>query len=271
MRPRLSMPETALLLAVVLTLLAVLLAPALPQPADQHAFADRRALWGIPHAMDVLSNLPFALAALAGGWLLWRLPRRAIGSMQRAMAELFFAGLLLVAIGSGWYHLQPDDAGLAVDRYAMAIAFAGLLGLAAAGRVSERAGTVLGLVLLVLAPLSVWVWSRTGNVLPWAAVQFGGLLLLVWFALLRPADRALAINWWWVLLAYGAAKLLELNDHAVFELTGGWVAGHTLKHVAASLAALPVLLAVGRAAESRQNALGIQFAKELGVRQTRRA
>jgi hypothetical protein len=271
MRLRLSTPEAVLLAACVLLLAFAALGPALAQPADHHAFADRRVLWGLPFAMDVLSNLPFVLGGLAGGWLLWRAPRRAISNMQRAMAELFFAGLLLVAVGSSWYHLRPDDAGLAIDRYAMAIAFAGLLGLAAAGRVSERAGTVLGLALLVLAPLAVWVWAASGNVLPWAVVQFGGLLGLAWLALRRPGERALRVNWWLVLLAYALAKLLELNDHAVFELTGGWISGHTLKHIVASLAAVPVLIAVRRAFESRQNALGIQFAKELGVRQTRRA
>ena len=271
MRWKLSTPEAVLLAACVLLLAFAALAPVLPQPAGHHAFADRRVLWGIPFAMDVLSNLPFALGGLAGGWLLWRAPRRAISNMQRAMAELFFAGLLLVAVGSSWYHWQPDDAGLAIDRYAMAIAFAGLLGLAAAGRVSERAGTLLGLALLTLAPLAVWVWSATGNVLPWATVQFGGLVLLVGLGLMPPADHALRVNWWLVLLAYAVAKLFELNDHAVFELTGGWLSGHTVKHVVASLAPLPVLLAVRQAYESRQNALGIQFARELGVRQTRRA
>src|SRR5688572_29982354 len=250
MRLNLSTLETVLLAAVGLMLVLALAAPALPQPANHHGFADARALWGIPHAMDVLSNLPFALGGLAGAWLLWRVPRGSISNMQRAMAELFFAGLLLIALGSTWYHLRPDDAGLAIDRYAMAVAFAGVLGLAAAGRVSERAGTVLGLALLLLAPLSVWLWSRTGNVLPWVVVQFGGMLLLVWLAMVRASAAALPVNWWMVLLAYGIAKLLELNDHAVFELTAGLVSGHTLKHLVASLAAIPILLAVWKATES---------------------
>ncbi len=43
--------------------------------------------------------------------------------------------------------------------------------------------------------------------------------------------------WALVLLAYGAAKLLETNDHAIYELTSHWVSGHSLKHVVASMAA----------------------------------
>ena len=47
-----------------------------------------------------------------------------------------------------------------------------------------------------------------------------------------------------VILAYAAAKLLELNDHAVYRLTGQLVSGHTLKHVVAPLAAWPVIAAI---------------------------
>jgi mono/diheme cytochrome c family protein len=39
------------------------------------------------------------------------------------------------------------------------------------------------------------------------------------------------------------AKLFEGADHAVFEATGQWVSGHSLKHLLAAGAALPVLAA----------------------------
>ncbi|HMX53755.1 MAG TPA: hypothetical protein PLP53_07480, partial [Plasticicumulans sp.] len=55
--------------------------PALPflaQPPGYHAFADTRALAGIANAADVLSNLSFLLAALAGAWTLLRLPATAV-------------------------------------------------------------------------------------------------------------------------------------------------------------------------------------------------
>jgi hypothetical protein len=38
--------------------------------AHGHPFVDARAWQGVPNAMDVLTNLPLALA---GGWGLWRL------------------------------------------------------------------------------------------------------------------------------------------------------------------------------------------------------
>lgn len=271
MRAIVSKPEAVLLAAGASLLALALFGPVVAQPAQYHAFADQRAIWGLPYAMDVLSNLPFALTGLLGLWRLWVLPPRTLGNVQRAMAALFFAGLLLTSIASGWYHWQPDDAGLAIDRTAMAIAFAGILGLAAAGRVSNRAGALLGLALLLLAPLTIQVWSATGNLLPWVLLQSGGMALILWVALLRPRHSALDIRWGWVIFAYGVAKLLELNDHDFYQLTGQWVSGHTLKHVVAALAAWPVISAIGALADSRQNAAGVPRTKDIAARRAGRA
>ena len=252
-RTKLSRSEAVLLAAIAALLLLALLGPAIAQPAGYHHFADRRAFWGLPYAMDVLSNLPFAIAGLAGMECLRRRPHGAIGPIARAMAWIFFAGLLLTAAASSWYHFAPDDAGLAMDRGGMAIAFAGILGLAAAIQVSERAGAALGLGLLVLAPLASWHCSVTGNVLPWAVAQFGGGALLLAMALLRPRPDALRIRWGLVIVAYAAAKALEMLDADIFALTGQLVSGHTLKHLVAALAAVPVIAALGGLGDSRQN------------------
>jgi hypothetical protein len=250
-----------LLLTTVLALIALaLVGPFVAQPAHHHDFADQRMLAGVPYAMDVLSNLPFAWAGLYGAWLLWRAPAGGISNMQRAMAALFFGGLLVTAAGSAWYHLHPDDAGLVIDRFAMSIAFAGLLGLAVAGRVSERAGAVLGLAVLLLAPVAVQTWAATGNVLPWAVVQFGGVLLIAGLAIVRPLPGALHVRWLLVLLAYGVAKAFEMQDHALYAFTGEWLSGHSMKHLVAALAALPVIAAVREATRRMQNATGIAFA-----------
>ena len=48
--------------------LGLLLHGPIAQWASYHAFADQRGWHGIPHAADVLSNLPFALI---GAWALW--------------------------------------------------------------------------------------------------------------------------------------------------------------------------------------------------------
>ena len=253
MRSILSNTETVLV-AACLALLAVAVAgPALPQAGHYHEFADQRVLWGLPCAMDVLSNIPFALAGAAGMVSLVRLPPRALATVPRVMAWLFFTGLVLTAGASSWYHWHPDESGLAVDRCGMAVAFAGLLGLAAAGRVSDRAGAALGLAVLVLAPLAAQVAAQKGDVLPWALLQFGGMVLILWFAVLRARPSAPAFSCGLVILAYGVAKLLEANDQQVYELTGRLVSGHTLKHVVASLAAAPVIATLWSLGDSGRN------------------
>jgi hypothetical protein len=149
-----------------------------------------------------------------------------------------------VAVGSSWYHLWPNDAGLAIDRAAMSVAFAGLLGLLVAGLVSDRAGAATAGVLLVLAPASVVAWVHHRQ----RAAVGGGAVRRHATAPARRAGAAapgaLAVRWSLVLLAYALAKLFEVNDHALYAAGGELLSGHSLKHLAAALAACPVIHAV---------------------------
>jgi len=244
--PAPSRAEVALLAAVAALLALAAFGPPLALPAHYHAFADQRPLWGLPCAMDVLSNLGFVLAGAAGLWRLRRAPTAAIAPAPRALAALFFVGLALTAAGSAGYHLRPDDAGLALDRATMGVAFAGLLGLAVADRLSARAGLALAGLTLVLAPLAAGLPLVNGNMGPWAVLQGGGALLLVALAFRRPQPAALGFSLAAVLALYAVAKALELGDHAVFELTDGLVSGHSLKHLVAAGAAITVGRALRR-------------------------
>jgi hypothetical protein len=244
MRITVTRHEALLAGLCTLLLLAAAFAPAVTQPPHYHAFADQRTLWSVPHALDVLSNLPFALAGAAGLWLLRGAAGRRIAPVQRHCAALFFAGLVLTTLCSTWYHLQPQDAGLAIDRAGMSVAFAGVLGLVAAAQVSERAGALLAPALLVAGPIAIAVWRFTGNVLPWALVQGGGLVLILAFGLRAARPGALQVRWAGVLAVYVVAKLLETGDHAIFHASGELLSGHTLKHLAAALAAWPLLSAL---------------------------
>ena len=248
--------ERSLLFAVLLLLAVALFAPPLAQPVHQHAFADPRGWAHIPCALNVLSNLPFLLWGVLGLKLLAK-PARGIqhrtaaAAASRGLTCLFFAGLVVTALMSAVYHWQPDNAGLAFDRLGMVVAFAGLLGLAAAGRVSARAGGLLAMAVLLLGPLSIWVWLASSNVLPWAVLQFGGMLLVLCLAWLKPLPGALAIRWGWVIVIYALAKGFEMADEAVFAATAQSVSGHSLKHVVASFAAWPVVFAMLTPAKSK--------------------
>ena len=210
--------------------------------AHGHPFIDARSFWQIPNTLDVLSNLPFALG---GAWGL-RLVYKAsfLPGPTRAAATVFFTGLMLTCIGSSIYHWAPSPWGLAIDRMGMAVAFAGVLGLAAADKISLRAASITSGAMLIAAALAIGVNYLAGLVLPWAVVQFGGVALVLWAAGQSSLAGSLRVRWGLLIGLYGLAKLLELGDETVYHATQGWVSGHTLKHVAASLAALPIIGAI---------------------------
>lgn len=234
----------ALYWGAALLLLAAWLGPAVPQPQDFHAFADQRAWGALPHALDVLSNLGFAWAAVTGARLLLDRRSQALAPALRWLAALFFTGLACSAIGSSVYHWAPHDATLAGDRLGMSMAFAGMLGLALQSRIADRVAVRAAVAMLVAAVASVQVWLHRGNLLPWALVQGGGMLAVLGLACVAPRHGALALRLGVVIAWYGAAKLLEWGDAAVFEATAGLVSGHSLKHVVAAAAALPVITAL---------------------------
>lgn len=245
----LSSRERGLLAAFAAYVLIACLGPAVADPsaAAGAVFADARAWCGLPFAMDVLSNLPFAAFGL---WGLLRLRRfdtlheRLCAANALDCARLFFAGLIFTAAGSVFYHLQPDALRLAADRAGMAIAFAGIVGLAVCERVSPRAGWPAACAAFLGGMLAVAAYHERGDVLPWAVVQFGGMALVLVLAVLRPVPGAIGLRLGAVVLFYAVAKLFELGDQAVFEATGQLVSGHSLKHLVAACAAWPVLRAL---------------------------
>ena len=247
---RLSIAEGLLLLAVPLLVALALWLPPIALPADYHDFADQRTLIGLPHALDVLSNAAFAALGIWGLWLVGHVPADGVARVQRALAVLLFVGLITTTVGSALYHLAPDNAGLALDRLGMALPFAALLGLAAAERVSARAGLLLAALVAVAAPCTALLDALTGNMTPWTLLQAAGLLLLLALATQRPRPHALGFSLVAVVLAYALAKGLELADAPVFVWTGAVVSGHSLKHAVAALAVWPVVVALQRAARA---------------------
>lgn len=222
-----------LALAVVATA-AMFVLPAIPQPASYHRFADERTLLGIPNALNVVSNAPFLLAGVIG----LAACRRAIA--QRLEFAVFFAAAGLVALGSGYYHLAPDNERLVWDRLPMTVGFMSLLAAVIGERVDAAWGRRLLLPLLTVGVASVlyWIWSEhagRGDLRPYALVQFLSLVLIVtMLAAFRGLHRDGRMYWigigW-----YALAKLCEHLDASIDGLTGGSVSGHSLKHVAASL------------------------------------
>ncbi len=236
-----AVPVAVLALCALLApWLAAWLLPSFAQPQSFHDYADQRFWLGLPNAADVLSNLPFlAVGALGLHFVLrgWRTRNPDAFSDQRAAwpYALLFAGVVLTAFGSAWYHAQPNDATLVWDRLPMTLAFAGLV----AGTLTDRAAQRSLHWLLAFAAVgagTVLYWGVSGNLVPYLAMQIGfiatALIATAWIN-----SRHTHVKLIYVAAAlYAAAIIFERLDHQVYALLDAWVSGHTLKHLTACAA-----------------------------------
>src|SRR5260370_35143001 len=98
---------------------SVLLGPPIAQDPGYHRFADHRTLLGVPNLLNVATNAPFAIVGAIGLWKLMRCNReRPIGAPPAPY--VLFAAVFLVAFGSSYYHLEPDNCSLFWTRLPMA-------------------------------------------------------------------------------------------------------------------------------------------------------
>jgi Ceramidase len=233
----------ALLLAIVAGSLAALLTlPRIGQDPAYHGLADRRVVLGIPNFGDVASNLAFLLVGVAG--LRLCLTRRSFGA--RASWIVFFAGVALVCAGSAYYHWTPRDATLAWDRLPMTIASMGLLVALLCEHVGGRFEQRLLAAAVPLGLASVLYWYVFDDLRPYVWIQLAPLLAIPLVVLLFKS----AYGGRWLLLAalacYALAKIAEAYDHPIFASTGGWISGHTLKHLLAALACYAIYVMLAR-------------------------
>jgi hypothetical protein len=228
----------------VVSVLAAFLLPAMPQPHDYHDFADDRPMFGVPNFLDVSTNAAFVLAGLIGLWIVAR-PRTAFGAnAERWPYAIFFVGVVLTGLGSGYYHLAPDNESLFWDRLPMTIAFMSLVAAQVVDRIDARAGLALLVPMLLVGAASVLYWRATeragaGNVIPYAVLQGYSVVILFLLARLHPSRYTRGTDIYWVFAGYVIAKLLETFDRQLYEL-GNVMSGHSMKHVAAAAAALVV-------------------------------
>jgi hypothetical protein len=220
------------------------------QPVHYHDFADHSAAFGIHHAADVLSNAGFALVAI-WGWLMLR-PRRDSDALRAGWPgyRLFLIGLFLTAFGSGFYHFAPDNARLIWDRLPIALACAGLLvgvrGDTRPGLKTEIEAIVLAL--FAVATVAWWAYtdsSGADDLRPYLLLQGLPLVLIPLWQAIHRAPRADRIAFAAAMALYVLAKVAEVFDHEIANALG-FVSGHSLKHLIATMATAAVVWGVTR-------------------------
>lgn len=221
----------AAVLGALLPILVFALGP-IAQPASYHDLADQRPILGISHFWNVASNLPFLVIGAMGLRLLWRQREEASSAWKTV-----FAGTALVALGSGWYHSDPNDLTLVWDRLPIGMAFMGFftaLLIEHSSGATKRAAQRLLAPSVVFSAAAIWWWYETGDLSVWVWVQAAPMLAVVLVLALLPARYthrrylAYALTW------YAVAKLFEVADLELMQWTGGLMSGHAMKHLAAA-------------------------------------
>lgn len=234
----------ALVLAAPLLYLMLVHGGPIAQPQDFHQFADTRAWMGLPHFANLVSNIGFLIAGAIG--LAWC--RRNPGTEAIRSWTAFFAGVLLVCLGSGYYHWMPDDASLVWDRLPMTVAFMGLF----AALLSEHLGRNCERRLLVPALgvgiASVLLWKISGDLRVYLWVQIAPFLAIGYVIAAYPGRYSHRHYLLYGVGLYVLAKAVEFQDQRLLDFTGGAISGHSIKHLLAAGAPFCVYLMLKRRA-----------------------
>lgn len=228
----------AVLLFVVLGALVFMMTR---QPFGQdlayHNFADKRAFFGIPNFFDVVTNLPYLIVGLAG---IKYCPDKYSLSYRPAWFTLF-VGVAMVSAGSAYYHLNPTNETLVWDRLPMTIGFMGLFVALLSEYVDVRVGKYLLLPALLVGFFSVLYWHWVDDLRLYFWVQGMPLLVVPFLVVLfRPkySHQAMLLS---ALGFYILAKIAEIFDREIFEVSQNFVSGHSLKHLLSALGVLAVM------------------------------
>ena len=225
-----DLPVLAFFGLLAASLGGLLLLPPIPQDPSYHQFADQRTIVGVPNFWNVVSNLPFLVVGAVG--------------LRRCRDDpatvVFFLGVFLTAIGSSYYHWDPNDETLFWDRLPMTLAFAAILALVVEERVSPRLGAVLLWPALAVGLFSLLYWRWTDDLRLYFWVQFFPGVTVVLLLVLCPAKYSGTGYWIAAAALYALAKVFEFTDRAIYS-AGNLLSGHTLKHLAAAAACGAIL------------------------------
>ncbi len=245
-RQRLSILIGLLLVSIV----GLLFLDPIAQDPAYHLFADNRSFLGIPNFNDVVSNTGLAIVGILGmltvlgvrGWVIFH---------QRSDARsylVFFAAVALIGLGSAYYHWAPSNERLFWDRLPMVLAFTAFCSTIIADRIDARAGNTWLLPILIglgVTSLVYWSWTESlgrGDLRFYGIVQFYPMVAMPIACALFPEHRYTAGRYiLWVIAWYALAKVFEHFDGEIFEILGRTVSGHTLKHLAGTVATYVVL------------------------------
>ncbi|WNC73440.1 hypothetical protein RGQ13_05445 [Thalassotalea psychrophila] len=233
------MNKKYLILSIFALAIYLLVVPPLAQDLQYHQFADQQTLLFIPNALNVLSNAAFFIVGLIGITALLNQPDKYCDKKVLPSYQLFFVGLMLTSLGSGYYHLEPNNFTLVFDRLAIAISFMALFTALFGELISLKLANKMLMPLVALGTLGVVYWAVSeqymyGDMRLYLLTQYLPLALLPFMLIKYKWRYSHQYSCIFILLFYVLAKFTEVYDQPIMELTGG-ISGHTIKHLLAAL------------------------------------
>ncbi len=178
----------------------------------------------------MLSNLPFVL----------------FGVRSLRHTPVLALAVAWIGVGSAIYHWAPGDTTLSLDWAPIGVTLMLVLAAVIHDRIGPRAGHAVQGFGPLAAVLAVGYWLLTGgttdggDMAPYVAVQLLGVALPPVLALVAPgriATRYLLA----AVACFVVARVLGRYDAPLLDAIG--ISGHSLKHIAAAVAAACVLRA----------------------------
>ena len=158
-------------LGIVMLIGVIILSP-IKQDREYHNFSDGNILLKINNFWNVVSNLPFLIVGFLGIYKIKLIAERKLQYL------VFFSGIILVALGSGYYHLYPNSYTLIFDRLPMTVVFMTLTSIIVSEFINRAIGEKTLLPMLLSGLLSVLYWILFKDLALYVFVQFYPMLII---------------------------------------------------------------------------------------------
>jgi len=231
-----------------LALVAVFTQDPIAQDPAYHLLADTRDIWQLQNFWNIISNLPYLLVGLLGLYKVTQTSSLEILEDFKLAYILFFTSVAFVALGSGYYHLEPNNNTLVWDRLPMTVVFMSFFAILVSEFVSKSVAKALLSPLIVAGIASVVYWQISeswgeGDLRFYALVQFTPVIMIPIILLCFRSRYNRVYGYWGLLLTYTIAKLVEYLDVEIYQLLG-FISGHSIKHIVSAIGVYIFLLSI---------------------------
>ncbi|KAL2342221.1 hypothetical protein Fmac_010161 [Flemingia macrophylla] len=220
--------------ALLCFLVLMIVTPAIPQSQEYHNFADHRTFFGIPNALNVISNFPFLVIGLIGlvlchrgNYFRLRYSTVFVFSVVINFSLLAKMGILFVA-NTNTCAPKACKVNYGVGLASMSVWLQLQL---------DPHTTISSQMMLALFGIGCLFFD---DLRPYALIQFVPCIAIPLMAIMLPPMYTHSTYWLWAAGSYLLAKVLEATDEVIYEWMHHIVSGHTLKHLFAAM--VPVFL-----------------------------